>query len=285
MNTGLRLRDRDLTFVPGQPVLMGIVNVTPDSFSDGGQFERLPDAVRHGLALADAGAGILDVGGESTRPGSQEVPVQTVIDRVVPVIAELKKHRYDLIVSVDTRKAEVARAALQAGADLVNDVSGLTYEPALAAVTAEYRAALVLMHMRGTPATMQKAEHLVYGDIIAEVRNFLQQATDLALAAGVPANGIVWDPGLGFAKDREQNLELLQRLKELRKAGYPLLVGPSRKTFIGQLLNRPEPADRDWGTAGAVCRLAELQVEIIRVHNVAAMHDALTVFAAGRRRE
>lgn len=284
MNNGIQLRDRRLE-LQGRPLLMGILNVTPDSFSDGGNSLDAAAAVQNGLKMIADGADIVDVGGESTRPGSAAVPEDLEIDRVVPVVIALKKELPQIVLSVDTRKSRVAAAALEAGADIVNDVSGLTYDPALADVTAKYRAALVLMHMRGNPATMQSPECLIYHDVVREVAEFLRQATEQAIAAGVERAKIIWDPGIGFAKDLNLNLELLGRIAELHADGYPLLVGPSRKAFIGKLLNRAEPQQRDWGTAGAACHLAAAGVQIIRVHEVSAIRDALTVFTACRSGE
>jgi len=284
MTNTIILRDRSLV-LPGRPLLMGILNVTPDSFSDGGSHQSVAAAVDHAQKMVDAGAEIIDIGGESTRPGSQTVPIEQEIERVAPTVAALKQHLPQVVISVDTRKSQVAAAALEAGAEIVNDVSGLTYDPALAAITAAHQATLALMHMRGTPSTMQQPENLVYGDMIMEITEFLRRASGLALAAGIKKEQIIWDPGLGFSKDLQQNLTLLRRITEFHAEGYPLLVGPSRKSFIGALLHRPEPTGRDWGTAGVACHLASAGVQIIRVHNVAAIADALTVFSACRQGE
>lgn len=271
------MRARTLTG-PG-PFVMGVVNATPDSFSDGGRFLAPADAVAHGLGLAAEGAALLDVGGESTRPGSARVPEAEQIARVVPVIAGLRARGLTIPISVDTTRAAVARAALAAGADLVNDVSGLAEDPGLGAVVAGEGAGLVLMHMRGTPADMQSRAS--YGDVVAEVAAELGEALARAAAAGVPERLLVLDPGIGFAKDAAQNVALLARVGELRALGRPLLVGPSRKSFIGHLTGAPV-SDRLPGTLAAVTACVLAGVEILRVHDVGPVRQAALVAAALR---
>ncbi|MFT3915897.1 MAG: dihydropteroate synthase [Anaeromyxobacteraceae bacterium] len=273
----LRMRARTLAG-PG-PFLMGVVNATPDSFSDGGRYLAAADAVAHGLRLAGEGADLLDVGGESTRPGSARVPEAEQIARVVPVVEGLRARGLALPISVDTTRAAVARAALEAGADLVNDVSGLSDDPALGAVVAAAGAGLVLMHMRGTPADMQT--RAVYGDVVLEVAAELRLALGRAEAAGVPADLVVLDPGIGFAKTAAQSVELLARVRELRALGRPLLVGPSRKSFIGQLTGAPVE-DRLPGTLAAVAQCVLAGVELLRVHDVAPARQAARVARAVR---
>ncbi|HEY5998063.1 MAG TPA: dihydropteroate synthase, partial [bacterium] len=252
---------------------MGIVNVTPDSFSDGGAFFDAGVAVEHGLRLASEGADILDVGGESTRPGAAPVPVEEELRRVVPVVRGLAA-RCRLPISVDTTKAAVARAALEAGAAIVNDVSALRFDPELGRVAAAAGAAVVLMHMQGEPRTMQQAPH--YDDLLGEVRAGLAAALARAEAAGVdPARTLV-DPGIGFGKTLEHNLELLRRLGELAGLGRPLLVGPSRKAFIGKITGLP-PGERVEGTIAACCLAAANGAHVVRVHDVAAARRALAV--------
>jgi dihydropteroate synthase len=254
-------------------LIMGIVNVTPDSFSDGGAFLDPAAAVEHGLRLAAEGADILDVGGESTRPGAAPVPLEEELRRVVPVVRGLAA-RCAVPVSVDTTKAAVARAALAEGAAIVNDVSALRFDPALGPVVAAAGAALVLMHMRGEPRTMQQGPR--YDDLLGEVRAELAAALARAAAAGVdPARTIV-DPGIGFGKSLAHNLELLERLGELEVLGRPVLVGPSRKSFIGGITGAP-PAERVEGTIAACCLAAARGAHAVRVHDVAAVHRALTV--------
>jgi len=259
--------------------LMGIVNVTPDSFSDGGRCFNSETAVAHGLKLLEEGADIIDIGGESTRPGAAAVCPEEEISRIVPVIRELKRKHPDCIISADTRKAAVAKAAAEAGADIINDVAGLQYSPAIAAIAAEYDTGLILMHMRGTPETMQSAENLKYGDVVKEVSEFLLQAVEKALEYGVKRENIVIDPGIGFSKTPEQNLELIGRIGEIKALGFPVLAGHSRKSFIGTVLGRKTPEDRLWGTAGVTAFLAMRRAEIIRVHDVRAMKDVVTMFS------
>jgi dihydropteroate synthase len=254
-------------------LIMGIVNVTPDSFSDGGAFLDPGAAIEHGLRLAAEGADILDVGGESTRPGAAPVPAEEELRRVVPVVRALAA-RGAVPVSVDTTKAAVARAALEAGAALVNDVSALRFDPALGPLVAASGAALVLMHMRGEPRTMQADPR--YDDLVAEVADELGAALARAAAAGVdPARTLV-DPGIGFGKTLEHNLALLDRLEALAALGRPVLVGPSRKAFIGRLTGAP-PEGRVEGTIAACCLAAARGAHAVRVHDVAAVRRALAV--------
>ncbi len=262
---------------PG-PFLMGVVNVTPDSFSDGGRFAEPGTAADHARALLAEGADLVDVGGESTRPGAPPVPVEEERRRVVPVIARLRAGGFSLPISVDTSKPEVARAALDAGADLVNDVQGLS-APGMAELVAERNVPAVLMHMRGTPADM--ATRAIYGDVVEEVAAELEQALERAERAGVPRGNVVLDPGVGFAKTAEQSLALLAGLGRLRKLGCPLLVGPSRKSFIGALTGAGV-AERLSGTLAAVAACVLAGAEFVRVHDVAAARQAALVAAAIR---
>jgi dihydropteroate synthase len=257
---------------------MGIVNATPDSFSDGGRFLAPDAAVDRALRLAEEGADLVDLGGESTRPGAPAVPAEEEIRRVVPVIERLRARGFRVPISVDTTKGAVARAALRAGADLVNDVSGLG-DPDLGCAAAEARAPVVLMHTRGTPADMQA--RAVYADVAAEVVAELRIVLDRAVAAGLSPDAVILDPGIGFAKTAEQNVELLARVGELRALGRPLLVGPSRKSFIGKLTGAPVD-DRLPGTLAAVTACVLAGVELLRVHDVAACRQAALVAAALR---
>ncbi len=268
MQIGARLFDG-----PG-PFVMGIVNATPDSFSDGGRFLDPSAAIAHALRLAEEGADLVDLGGESTRPGAPRVADDEEIRRVVPVIEGLRARGFVLPISIDTTKAAVAHAALAAGADLVNDIAGLA-DPALARVVARAGVPVVLMHMRGTPEDMQSLA--TYRDVAAEVRAELAEALLRAEAAGIPAERTILDPGIGFAKTAEQNIELLARLGELR-LGRPLLVGPSRKSFIGKVAGAPV-ADRLPGTLAAVTAAVLAGAEIVRVHDVAAARQAALVAA------
>jgi dihydropteroate synthase len=252
---------------------MGIVNVTPDSFSDGGRWTDTDAAVAHGVALVAQGADLLDVGGESTRPGAASVDVQEEIDRVVPVVGELAR-RVGVPVSADTSKAAVFREAAAAGAGILNDVTALTGDPDMAAVASEAGAALVLMHMQGTPRVMQKDPH--YTCVVSEVAEHLALQRDVAVAAGVGRDRIVIDPGIGFGKTLAHNLELLGRLAELRGLGCPVLTGTSRKSFIGALLDAPVDA-RVFGTAASVAAAIAAGADIVRVHDVAEMRQVCRV--------
>ena len=259
---------------PG-PFLMGIVNATPDSFSDGGLHLDPDAAVARALRLAEEGADLVDLGGESTRPGAPAVPAEEEIRRVVPVIERLRARGFPLPISVDTWKGAVARAALAAGADLVNDVTGLA-DPELGRAVAEARAPVVLMHMRGTPADMQS--RAVYADVGAEVAAELRAALARADAAGIDRDRVILDPGIGFAKTAEQSVELLARVGELRALGRPLLVGPSRKSFIGKLTGAAVE-DRLPGTLAAVVACVLAGVEFLRVHDVAPCRQAARIAA------
>ncbi|MEI7952642.1 MAG: dihydropteroate synthase, partial [Synechococcaceae cyanobacterium ELA182] len=257
-------------------LVMGVLNLTPDSFSDGGRLNSVPAALKAAKRMLAQGADLLDLGGQSTRPGAEIVGPAVELERLVPMLEALQALRVadpDLLISVDTFEASVAEAALAAGADWINDVRGANRDgdtsrrdPQMLALIARAGCPYVLMHSRGTSQTMEGLAN--YGDVVAEVRAELLAATEQALAAGVRSEQILWDPGLGFAKTSEQNLELLRRLDELGRDGFPLLVGPSRKRFIGAVLNEPRPRARLWGTA-AVCALAVASgVRVLRVHDV-----------------
>ncbi len=248
--------------------LMGIVNVTPDSFSDGGRFYETGDAIDHGLRLADEGADILDVGGESTRPGADPVSADDEAGRVVPVVEALAA-KAGIPVSVDTSKAAVARAALDAGAQIVNDVAAGRFDAGLLPLVAERDAPIVLMHMLGEPHTMQKDPR--YGDVVGEIAEFLEDRASAAVEAGVGRERIVVDPGFGFGKTREHNLVLLQRLRELRCLGFPVLSGTSRKSFIGATLGDLPVGERIEGTAATVALAVMGGASLVRVHDVREM--------------
>lgn len=261
-----------------RPLVVGILNVTPDSFSDGGRFAVPELALRQAERMAEEGADLIDVGGESTRPGSDPVPVEEELRRVVPVIEGIRA-TLELPISVDTRRAEVARAALDAGAEVVNDVSALG-DPAMAGVVAGAGAGLVLMHMRGEPRTMQL--NPVYEDVVREVGEALEGAVARAVEAGVPAERVVVDPGIGFGKTLEHNLELIRRLGALADRGRPVLLGVSRKAFLGTLLGGAAPAERAVATASA-CVVGLLHgARIFRVHDVRVVRDALRIAEAIR---
>jgi len=271
----------DPAFPWGQrPLLMGVLNLTPDSFSDGGRIQGVEQAVRAAGRLLAQGADLLDLGGQSTRPGAEEVGAGRELERVLPVLTAIRAAHPAALLSVDTFHAAVAEAALAAGADWINDVrgGGCLRDPEMAAMVARAGCPYVVMHSRGDSGAMDGLA--VYGDVVAEVRGELQAATDRLTAAGVRAEQILWDPGLGFAKTTEQNLELLRRLSELAGAGYPLLVGPSRKRFIGAVLSEPRPRARLWGTA-AVCALAVARgAAVLRVHDVGPIAQVVRMAAA-----
>lgn len=266
-------------------LVMGIVNVTPDSFSGDALNDDIEAAVAQARRMADEGADIIDVGGQSTRPGSEPVPVDEEIRRIVPVVARLAAPGLDgvrLPISVDTSRAAVAEAALQAGAHIINDITGLRDEPAIARVAAAHHAALVLMHIKGTPRTMQQNPH--YDDLLGEVTAYLRSAAEEALAAGVKKERIWIDPGIGFGKTIEHNLELLRRLRELRALGYPIMVGTSRKGFIGRILSgartggeAPPPHERVAGTGATLAIGVANGADIVRVHDVAQAVDVVRV--------
>jgi dihydropteroate synthase len=258
-------------------LIMGIVNVTPDSFSDGGMFADTDDAVKHALQLVADGADILDIGGESTRPGADPVPTDVEIQRVIPVIERLGVESPATAVSVDTRKAEVARAALAAGASIVNDVTGGADPATLAAVKAS-DAGLVLMHMQGDPRTMQ--EEPSYDDVVAEVEDFLAGRIGAAVAAGIQRDHLCVDPGIGFGKNLTHNLQLLRSIGSFGELRVPVLVGVSRKRFLGELTGVSDPAARLEGTAGAVAWCAAEGVDVVRVHDVKELARVVRVVDA-----
>ncbi|KFE69444.1 dihydropteroate synthase [Hyalangium minutum] len=275
----LTLGGRTFTF-GSRTYVMGVVNVTPDSFSDGGRYASSETAIEHGLKLAQAGADILDVGGESTRPGSQPVSADEEVARVVPVLRELRA-RTQVPLSVDTTKASVAREALKAGASLINDISGFHFDAELPRVVAEARAACCLMHIQGTPQTMQQSPW--YEDILDDVLAFLEEGVSRAVAAGVARESILVDPGIGFGKTLGHNLFLLRRLGDLRVLGLPLLVGTSRKGFLGALTGGKPAGERLAATLGSVAAVAALGgADFVRVHDVAEVRDALAVTEALR---
>ena len=245
--------------------IMGILNVTPDSFSDGGKYLNLEQAVVQGLKLAEDGADFIDVGGESTRPGSESVLVEEEIRRVVPVIKTLSK-KVNIPISIDTYKSDTADAALQAGAVIVNDISAMTFDAKMASVVAKYRASIILMHMKDTPKTMQ--ENPTYENVTTEVKQFLSERLFAAKEAGIEQ--IIVDPGIGFGKKFEHNMQLLRELKSFTSFGYPLLVGPSRKSFLGEILHLPAN-ERIEGTAAVVTSAILNGANIIRVHDVKEM--------------
>ncbi len=277
-----QLFGRDCSLLLNRPRLMGVLNVTPDSFSDGGCYAAPEQALRQGLALQLEGADLLDIGGESTRPGAVAVSLDEELSRVVPVIELLRQHT-DLPLSIDTSKAEVAREAIAAGANFINDISGLNFDPAMAAVAAKTGAGLFLMHTRGRPSEMQLDTG--YGDLLADVSAGLRQSIALARAAGVGQDRLAVDPGIGFGKSVAGCLELLHQLALLHQLGCPILLGTSRKSFIGQLLQQEDPGQRLAGTLATVALAVAQGIQLFRVHDVRAARDAALVAWAIRERQ
>lgn len=273
--THWQLAQRRIEF-PRRPLLMGIVNVTPDSFSDGGQFSDASAAIDRALELVAHGADILDIGGESTRPYSTPVDAAVELARVMPVLDTLQG-KVSIPISIDTSKAVVAREALSAGAEIINDITALSADETMLDLARQSRAGVCMMHMQGTPQTMQDAPH--YDDVLAEVINYLRGRCEDLTARGIARESLAVDPGIGFGKTHQHNLDLMAGCWRLHELGLPVLVGHSRKGFIGKVLEDKD-ADRDAGTAGAAIALALQGVQIIRVHNVATVRQALLLFEA-----
>jgi dihydropteroate synthase len=274
--THWQIRDRVLT-IGRRPLVMGIVNVTSDSFSDGGRYASTEAAVAHALELVRQGADILDIGGESTRPGSLPVSLEEELQRVVPVVEGLTAQT-PVPISVDTSKAEVARAALNAGAHVINDVTAMTGDRDMPAVVRDKGAGVILMHMQGTPATMQI--NPTYDDVLADVARYLEERLQAAVALGIAAARVVLDPGIGFGKTREHNLRLLANLAELQRLGRPVCLGVSRKGILGSLLDRPLD-QRLPGSLAVVCyAMSQKAAQIVRVHDVAETRDVVRTWEA-----
>jgi len=260
------------------PVVVGILNVTPDSFSDGGDFLDPEAAAEHAAAMLDEGAGILDLGGESTRPGSDRVSQEEEIRRVVPVIQRILAARPEAVISVDTYRAGTATAALEAGARLINDVTALRGDPSMTSVVKEAACPVILMHMQGEPKTMQDEPH--YEDVVREVRDFLARRAELAISAGVRQENVILDPGIGFGKNLEHNLTLLRNLDAVVDLGFPVLIGASRKRFIGEITGVRVARERFFGTLATTVLAYERGVTYFRVHDVRANREALAVAEA-----
>ncbi|MBP0007854.1 MULTISPECIES: dihydropteroate synthase [unclassified Roseofilum] len=264
--------------------IMGVLNVTPDSFSDGGQFNRLETAIAHSQYLVDRGVDVVDIGGQSTRPGSPQISLDEELNRAIPVIEGLRNlpEPYGTIpVSIDTTRSEVAQAAVEAGADWVNDISGGDFDSQMLATVAHLRVPIILMHMRGTPETMQQLTN--YEDLMGEIVGVLGEKIQKALKAGIKE--IIIDPGIGFAKTYDQNVQILRQIPGLRELGYPVLIGASRKSFIGHILNEPDPKKRVWGTAAACCAAISGGADMVRVHDLPQMVEVCRVADAIYRGE
>lgn len=262
--------------------VMGIMNVTPDSFSEQGRNFHLEQSLENARQMIADGVDIIDVGGESTRPGADPVDAAEEISRVVPFIENLRKFS-DIPVSIDTWKSEVARAALEAGADIINDVTGFLRDPQLKNVAAEFNAGCIAMHMRGTPETMQNLENLIYNDLISDISDAFEKIIEMLKKAGISENQIMLDPGIGFSKTVEQNLELIKNQQKFRDLGYPVLLGASRKSFIGKILDRPNAQERVWGTAASVACGIVYGADVVRIHDVKEMVDVCRISDALRK--
>jgi dihydropteroate synthase len=262
-----------------QGEIMGIVNVTPDSFSDGGKFDKASAGIARALQLLEEGAAIIDIGGESTRPGADDVCAEEETRRVIPVIEGILKEAPEACLSVDTSKAPVARAAIDAGAKIINDVTGFR-DPAMIELASETGVGVAVMHMQGTPRTMQSDPS--YDDVIADIRSFFEERHATLTAAGIDSEAIVFDPGIGFGKTQQHNLTLLRHLDQLIVSGRPVLLGVSRKSFIGRILKSDDIADRNWPTVGITAHACSLGVSLHRVHEVKPNLDALRMAEAMR---
>lgn len=273
MSNQLMIRER--CFMWGQRTyLMGILNVTPDSFSDGGKFNTVSAALAQAQAMVAAGADIIDIGGQSTRPGAEQITLTEELDRVLSVLQVIRPE-IAIPISVDTTRANVAKTAILSGADIVNDISGGTFDSEMLSTVANLDVPIMLMHIRGTPQTMQQQTD--YQDLIGDIYSFLSQQINAAIAAGIQHDKIIIDPGIGFAKNYEQNLEIFRRLQTLKALNCPILVGASRKSFIGKILNQPDPQARVWGTAAACSAAIFNGADILRVHDVSEMREVALV--------
>jgi dihydropteroate synthase len=270
-----QIRERVLA-LGRRPLVMGIVNVTPDSFSDGGRYASVENATAHALHLVEDGADLLDIGGESTRPGADPVPLEEELCRVLPVVQALAS-QITVPISIDTSKAGVARRCLEAGAAIINDVTSLA-DPEMKGVVRDFQAGVILMHMQGVPKTMQMAPH--YDSVMDDLMTFFRERLRLALSAGIPESCIVLDPGIGFGKTGQHNLEILARLEELSRLGRPICLGVSRKAFIGKILDRPSEDRLPGSLAAILYAQGRAAVHIVRVHDVRQTRDAVSLFAA-----
>lgn len=273
MSNNLTIRDHCFTWGK-RTYIMGILNITPDSFSDGGKFNTTSAALTQAQAMVSAGADIIDIGGQSTRPGAEQISLEAELERVLSVL-ELLRPIIDIPISIDTTRAEVAKAAIIAGADIINDISAGTFDPQMLPTVAGLNVPIVLMHIRGTPQTMQKLTD--YEDLITDIYNFLSEKITDATLAGIDQNKIIIDPGIGFAKNHQQNLEIFRHLRSLKTLNSPILIGASRKSFIGHILNQPDPKSRVWGTAAACCAAIFNGADILRVHDVQEMQEVTLV--------
>jgi dihydropteroate synthase len=254
--------------------VMGILNVTPDSFSDGGEFQTLENALEHARQMIAAGVDIIDIGGQSTRPGAKEISLEEELSRVIPLLQALRQES-SIAISLDTTRSIVAEQGIEAGADMINDISGGTFDPQLLPTVARFRVPVILMHSRGNPRTMQTLTD--YGDLIGEIQELLSDRLQIARQCGIASENLLIDPGIGFAKTFQQNLDLLRELKRFQSLHCPILIGVSRKGFIGHLTGKDDPKERIWGTMAANCAAIAGGADILRVHDVAATVDLCKV--------
>ena len=256
---------------------MGILNVTPDSFSDGGRYDNVNAAIIQATHMRNNGVDILDIGGQSTKPNAADVSLEEELHRVIPVVKSIRADRSfdNIAISIDTTKAIVAQQSIEAGADIINDVSGATFDDQMLSTVAALNVSIILMHLRGTPQTMQQLTQ--YGDLTGEIITFLQSRIKAAIASGIDSNKIIIDPGIGFAKTSEQSLQLLKDLAKFKILNCPMLVGTSRKSFIGKIIDQSDPIKRIWGTAATCCGAIANGANILRVHDVAEMYDVVRV--------
>ena len=254
--------------------LMGILNVTPDSFSDGGQYNTLQSALSQAQYMINHGADIIDIGGQSTRPGAEEISYTEEFERVIPIIKAIRE-QFSIPISIDTTRAKIAEKAIAAGADMINDISGGTFDPEMFNLAARVDVPIILMHMRGKPENMQQMTN--YQDLVPDILDFLGLQLQKAIACGVDSEKIIIDPGIGFAKTFEQNIQLLRRLSDFKVLGVPILIGTSRKSFIGKIINQQDPQKRVWGTAATCCSAIMSGADILRIHDVAEIYDVSRV--------
>ena len=275
----LKIRDRNFNWGE-RTYLMGILNITPDSFSDGGEFDNLESALEQACNMIAHGVDIIDIGGESTRPNAPKIAVEEELERVIPIIRKLRQES-TIPISIDTTKATIAKQAIAAGADIVNDISGATFEEQMLDTVAKLDVPIILMHIRGNPQTMQSLTD--YRDVVTEVKEFLETQTSKAISSGINRDKIIIDPGIGFAKTASQSLELLQSLTELKTLDLPVLIGVSRKSFMRSILDKDNPKERVWGTAAACYGAIARGADILRVHDVSEMYDVMRVADAIER--
>ena len=276
MTKNLKIRDKSFDW-GSRTYIMGVLNVTPDSFSDGGRFATVNAAIDRAVQMINSGVDILDIGGESTKPGAIPVDAATELERVIPVIEGIRHHpdTQQIPISIDTTKSAVARSAIAAGADIINDVSGGQYDSQMLATVAQLGVPYIMMHLRGTPTTMTQMTD--YDDVVADILCYFETQIDRAVTCGIDRSQIIIDPGIGFAKTYQQSIELIRQLDRFQILDLPLLVGVSRKSFIGKILDQPDPNQRLWGTAAACCASIAKGADILRVHDVAEMVDVSRV--------